>query len=674
MWRGYYESQDPFSRTLPGDWENLTLFQKSLVLRCLRPDRLESGVTTVVEHRIGQTFTRPPPFDLVATFDDSSATAPLVFVLSSGTDPSKEVYALAEKMGFNSPDRLANISLGQGQGVVAENAIREAIDKGTWVMLQNCHLLAVWLPTLQKIVDEINPETTDPQFRLWLTSMPSPQFPVSILQNGVKMTIEPPKGIRANLEFTYRPLAAGTYFEDCNQPENLKKMMFGLSMFHAVVRERRKFGAMGWNVKYDFTDSDLDISARQLKMFLNLYDDVPLVALKYLVGQLNYGGRVTDFFDLRATQHILKGFFCEMMIDDEYKFDSEGKYHAPALGSDVQDYLNYIEEMPKEDSIEVFGLHANVNITAAIKESNEFLGTLLSIQPRDSGGSGGVSRDDVVDQLARDIYARLPAEFDVEEASEKYPVTYDNSMNTVLVQELVRFNKLLRVLKKTLVDVQKAIKGLVVMSTELEAMTNSMYNGMVPQLWIAVAYPSLKPLASWVNDFTARLDTMKDWLQNGAPSVYWLSGFFFTQSFLTGTLQNYARKHQVPIDLISYDFEVRTDLDKDSPDGPEDGSYIYGLFLEGARWDHKDQVIAEPFKRQLWSVMPVIHLKPCISSKIPTDQLVYPCPLYKTSARRGVLSTTGRSTNFVLAINLISKLEETHWVKRGVALLSQLDD
>lgn len=342
----------------------------------------------------------------------------------------------------------------------------------------------------------------------------------------------------------------------------------------------------------------------------------------------------------------------------------------------MTEYVTYIDNLPPTDSIEVFGLHENVNITAALKDTDLFLQTMLSIQPRTAGGGAGMSRDDVVDALAKDIEDRLPKAFDVEAAGEKYPVLYENSMNTVLVQELIRFNKLLAKVRSTLADVRKALVGLVVMSFDLEAMANSMYNGAVPDLWTAVSYPSLKPLASWVTDFIARLKMFQVWLKKGSPSVYWLSGFFFTQSFLTGTLQNFARKHKIPIDELGYDFEVRPDIDeKDATtQPPDDGNYVFGLFLEGARWDIETMLIAEPFKRQLWSVMPCIHLKPTQIKKIPTDVLVYPCPLYKTSKRAGVLSTTGRSTNLVMAINLTSALSETHWVKRGVALLSQLDD
>lgn len=121
-----------------------------------------------------------------------------------------------------------------------------------------------------------------------------------------------------------------------------------------------------------------------------------------------------------------------------------------------------------------------------------------------------------------------------------------------------RYNRLLQVITETLRDLLKALKGLVVMSSQLELMATSLYNNAVPELWKAKAYPSLKPLSSWVMDLMQRLDFLQAWIQGGIPAVFWISGFFFPQAFLTGTLQNFARKSVISIDTISFDFQVCT--------------------------------------------------------------------------------------------------------------------
>ena len=155
-------------------------------------------------------------------------------------------------------------------------------------------------------------------------------------------------------------------------------------------------------------------------------------------------------------------------------------------------------------------------------------------------------------------------------------------MNTVLVQECLRYNKLIAVMASSLGSIQKALKGLVVMSTELDEMGSSLFNQKVPALWEvrsrpspcfapaltpsrarvcvcaqAKAYPSMKPLTSWVTELMERLTFIQSWIDHGPPAVFWISGFVFPQAFLTGTMQNFARRMTYPIDTLSFDFRVR---------------------------------------------------------------------------------------------------------------------
>ena len=687
-WKALYDHADPLTRPFPAAFQPLSLFHKLLIVRCFRAERVMTAVRSCVGGVLGKEFISPPPFDLQAAYSDSNNCTPLIFVLSPGVDVASELLKLATEYGMGSPDKLFSISLGQGQGPLAEQAIREAVDKGSWVLLANCHLLQSWLPTLQRIIDELDPKTTSDKFRLWLTSMPCPAFPVGILQNGVKVTNEPPKGIRANLVQSYRAMddkvvegMAG------RKADEMKRFCFGLSLFHAVVQERRQYGPIGFNRHYEFTDSDLSISRTQLKQMLQSYSAVPYEALHYLIGQLNYGGRVTDDWDRRTLSAILSDLIAPATLNDDLKLDSRGLYLVPGLNAELHDYKAMIAEMPATDDSELFGFNPNVTITLARKEASQLLSTLLALQPN-TGGSGGQTRDEKISVLAGEILHSLPAQFDIGAAAKKFPVSYSESMNTVLVQELIRFNKLTQRVKQSLSDIQKAVAGTVVMSSELEQTATALYDNLVPPSWAAVAYPSMKPLAGWVSDLRRRLLMFSEWVDSGVqPTMYWLSGFFFTQSFLTGTMQNFARKHRIPIDECAFDFQVRHDLAwpthaqpgpasaADVVHPPADGVYVYGMYLEGARWDASKDELGESRRGELFSEMPVIHLQPKRLRDMEGERRVtYTCPVYKTSRRAGTLSTTGHSTNFVVAMQLPSGNEEKHWVKRGVALLTQLDD
>lgn len=134
----------------------------------------------------------------------------------------------------------------------------------------------------------------------------------------------------------------------------------------------------------------------------------------------------------------------------------------------------------------------------------------------------------MLSEACQSILQKLPKEFDIEYAQKRHPITYEESMNTVLLQELLRFNRLLEIVRSSLINIGKAIKGEVVMSQELESVGNSVFDNRTPAAWMKRSYPSLKPLASYVVDFVERLEFMQKWIDEGAPTAFWISGFFFT--------------------------------------------------------------------------------------------------------------------------------------------------
>ncbi|CAG0901217.1 unnamed protein product, partial [Cyprideis torosa] len=671
-WRDWYDASEPQDTPLPQPWEKrLTQFQKMLLLRCLRPDKVVPLVSQFVSSNLGPKFVSPPAFDLSKSYADSASTVPLVFILSPGADPMGSLLRFAKEMDYDG-EMFQSISLGQGQGPRAEELISKGREEGYWVCLQNCHLAISWMPTLERICESLTPDNTHSGFRLWLTSYPSAKFPVTVLQNSVKMTNEPPTGLKSNLLQSYSspPISADGFLSTCPGKETtFAKLLFSLCFFHALVQERRRFGSAGFNIPYGFNLSDLHISVQQLQMFINEYSEVPFGAISYMTGECNYGGRVTDDWDRRTLMTILDVFYTDKVITQpKYSFNPSGVYYVPNK-SGYEDYIEYIKSFPARQEPEIFGLHGNVDLSKALQETRQLLDSILLVM----GGGGkkqGESTEVLLDEVAASIVVKLPANFNLEAAQKRYPVSYADSMNTVLVQEMVRFNNLLSVIRGSLLNVQKAVKGFVVMNAELELLASSLLLNKIPAMWAKASYPSLKPLAGYVADFLQRLNFLSTWFQFGKPPVFWISGFYFTQAFLTGALQNYARRYAIPIDHLTFDFEFQKEFKSEK--GPTEGIYVNGLFLDGARWDQQSGALNEQLPKVLLDPVPIIWLRPLLRKDLEEGGR-YVCPLYKTSERRGTLSTTGHSTNYVLPFLLPTPadLPAAHWIKRGVALLCQ---
>uniref|UniRef100_A0A673UGS7 Dynein axonemal heavy chain 6 n=1 Tax=Suricata suricatta TaxID=37032 RepID=A0A673UGS7_SURSU len=671
----------------------LSSFQKLLLIKCCKEEKVVFALTDFVIENLGKRFIETPPVDLPTLYQDMSSNTPLIFILSTGSDPMGAFQRFARESGYS--ERVQSISLGQGQGPIAERMIKDAMKSGNWVFLQNCHLAVSWMLAMEELIKTF----TDPSivikdtFRLFLSSMPSSTFPVTVLQNSVKVTNEPPKGLRANIRRAFTEMTP-SFFEENILGRKWRQIIFGICFFHAIIQERKKFGPLGWNICYEFNDSDRECALLNLNLYCQ-EGKIPWDALIYITGEITYGGRVTDTWDQRCLRTVLKRFFSPETLEEDYKYSESGIYFAP-LADTLQEFKDYIENLPLMDDPEIFGMHENANLVFQYKETNTLINTILEVQPRSSSGGEGKSNDEIVQELVASVQARVPETLEMEGASESL-FTKDsqgrlNSLTTVLGQEVDRFNQLLKLIHTSMETLSKAIAGLVVMSEEMEKVYNSFLNNQVPSLWSTTAYPSLKPLGSWVKDLILRTEFVDLWLKRGQPKSFWISGFFFPQGFLTGTLQNHARKYNLPIDELSFKYnmiptyrdqaavieaaktvqfgqELPMDLELPSP---EDGVLVHGMFMDASRWDNTEMVLEDALPGQMNPMLPVVHFEPQ-QNYVPSPTL-YHSPLYKTGARAGTLSTTGHSTNFVVTVLLPSNRSKDYWIAKGSALLCQLNE
>lgn len=162
-----------------------------------------------------------------------------------------------------------------------------------------------------------------------------------------------------------------TFGKNEHLKETWRKLLFGLTFFHAVVQERRKYGALGFNIRYEFNDSDLETTITMLEEFMKNAQDpeeLPWEAMKFMFGHINYGGRVTDDWDRVLLLNLLQRFFSIDDLEENYTFTESGKYFIPDFNT-LSEYRSFIDELPSSDDPEIFGLNNNANIVYMQKES-----------------------------------------------------------------------------------------------------------------------------------------------------------------------------------------------------------------------------------------------------------------------------------------------------------------
>lgn len=272
--RDWYNELTPETEKLPLDWKRLEqqYFQKLLVIRCLRPDRITTALDIFIRKTLpnGDNYVdcdSTSSFFVVLSqsYADSTTITPIFFILSPGANPVTDVELLARRNGIDPLKQLHKVALGQGQDVVAMNKLEIGHKEGHWVMLQNIHLMPSFLKDLEKKLDVYATEGSHANFRLYLSADPSKEIPIGILERSIKLTNEPPQGLKANMKRAF------TFFskeEIEDKDPKIKTILFGLCYFHSVMTERRKFGPKGWNMMYPFSMGDLRDSSTVLNNYM----------------------------------------------------------------------------------------------------------------------------------------------------------------------------------------------------------------------------------------------------------------------------------------------------------------------------------------------------------------------------------------------------------------------
>ncbi|KAF8665172.1 hypothetical protein AX16_000636 [Volvariella volvacea WC 439] len=595
QWEAFLHSSFP-EQCVPTPWDPSTPAVEAVrsvsIIKCFRPDRLVQATTAFVRTVFERELSDEATFDLgTMVSDEVPASTPVALVSVPGYDASYRVENLIKNTGA----RSASVAMGSQEGfTLADQAIAAASRQGTWVLLKNVHLAPSWLGQLEKKLQTLNPHRS---FRLFLTMEANPAIPVNILRQSRLIMNEPPPGVKANLLDSLRGITSARLSQG---PAEKIRLYFLLAWFHAVVQERLRYAPLGWSKVYDFNDSDMSSAFGTIDTWLNAVAKgranvdpatIPWDALRTLIKQSVYGGRVDSEFD----QRVLDAFVDRLFTPAAYNIDfnlvpsvAGGKGLEVPDGTKLEHFLSWVQKLPDREPPAWLSLPPTAERVIAVAQGNELLGKLRKMRmlaDDDDIASTSTSKTQSTQpawmrsllEKCREWLGVLPATFNT---LPKQTGDNQDPLYRLFAREGVIGRKLLDQVRKDLADVVKVCQGELKQTNHLRTLMSSLTKGTIPSHWRRYKVSKAMAVSGWISNFALRLQQLDkiatlDSLHN---LEVWLGGLFFPEAYVTATRQAVAHRKKWSLETLS----LRLDIERVNDPG---AFVVDGLALEGANWD-----------------------------------------------------------------------------------------
>jgi len=551
-WDAWFQRDDCENQELPGRLEERLKpkeksFLRLMLVRSFREDRARFATSIFIGTRMGKKFIEPIPFSVASIHADSSPKLPVIMMLSPGADPTAMLTDFSKGLGLGD---LRSVSMGEGQEKPARKIIDQGQTQGSWALLNNCHLgLGFMAEIPQMLKSRFSPEglaefgPVNDAFRLFITCEPNINFPIELLQLSIKVTLEPPAGLKAGLLRSFSGNGAVMDQERFSRQDHVewRNMVFSFCFLHSIVQERRKYGSIGWCIPYEYNTSDLEACLTFLQNhFQAIREGTPSwPTIQFMVAEAQYGGRITDDRDRKLFNAYARKWLTETKEpffslipanSKEPKDDTKFTEYSCIRDYDVKAtdsatlydmYLAYINKFPDYDDPQIFGLHRNADITYGNNETLYLLETITDTRPKESGGGGGgETTEDKVRNWCLEQKDKVPKRFNFIEVRRKITegpglrapgkkdekwwiynkfVNEQNKsigpdpgpnyqgdvvpLNVFLRQECERLDNIIAIVYKTLDDLILAIKGEIIMTPLLQAALLNIGNRKPPMHW-----------------------------------------------------------------------------------------------------------------------------------------------------------------------------------------------
>ena len=543
-------------------------FHILLLLKSFRPDRVPTGFCAFINSVFDEAFLRVPELDLPRVVEAQKSTSPILLCSTPGYDASFRVEEMASN-ARKTRDTYKSVALGSAEGFeLADKAVNEAVKKGTWVLLKNCHLAPQWLVTLEKKLHAVRPHEN---FRLFLTADIHPALPSNLIRQSRVFVFEPPPGVKANMKSAFSGLSKMRMEQE---PKERTRLYFLLAWFHSVVQERLRYAPIGWSKMFEFGDSDFRGACSSLDYWVSAIgkgrdhvdpEEIPWKAFRTIMGESLYGGRVDNPFDQRLLDSFLQQLFTEKAFNYEYpllfnedvaRSVNHGDETKSALvvpeGRTKADFEAWIDNLPENASPVWLGLPEKAELLLLVHEGKRSVQKLLRLQDFSAdGGSNAVDKgqkesgedgNDVEGVPPWILKMRLnlktwsgmlPTTGSLTELLKKMQKDVDSAkvpdpLKRCFLRELQLCIAQLQRMRRDFGEMFKICSGEMKLTNYLRSLMLDLSKGLIPKHWRTYTVPDSTTLGSWLKDLQLRSAQLQRIAQSDSlgQEPIWLGGLF----------------------------------------------------------------------------------------------------------------------------------------------------
>uniref|UniRef100_A0A8C8JGC9 Cytoplasmic dynein 1 heavy chain 1 n=1 Tax=Oncorhynchus tshawytscha TaxID=74940 RepID=A0A8C8JGC9_ONCTS len=653
-----------------------------LLIQAFRPDRMLAMAHIFVSKVLGDTFMAiiEQPLDLGNIVESEVKPSTPVLMCSV---PGYDASGLVRDLAAEENKHITSISIGSAEGFnKADRDINTAVKSGRWVMLENVHLAPGWLMQLEKKLHSMQPHAS---FRLFLTMEINPKVPVNLLRAGRIFVFEPPPGVKANMLRTFSSIPVARM---CKAPNERARLYFLLAWFHAVIQERLRYAPLGWSKKYEFGESDLRSACDTVDTWLDdtakgrqniSPDKIPWAALKTLMAQSIYGGRIDNEFDQRLLNTFLDRIFTTGSFDSEFKLAFKVDGHKDIKmpeGIRREEFMHWVEMLPDTQTPSWLGLPSNAEKVLLTTQGTDMMGKMLKMQMLEDEDDLAYEKETKRERTASTSAEAQPAWMRTLLTTATnwltlIPQVVNHLKRTVenIKDPLFRFferevkmgARMLQEVRQDLTDVVQVCEGKKKQTNDLRTLINDLVKGILPRSWCRYTVPASMTVIQWVADFSERVKQLQAISQGAASGGakelknihVCLGSLFVPEAYITATRQYVAQANSWSLEELCLEVNVTT-AQGAALDACSFG--IKGLKLQGATHGNNKLSLSNDISTEL----PLTQLR-WVKQLSAEKKHMVTLPVYLNFTRADLI--------FTVDFDIATKEDPHNFYERGVAVL-----